>query len=162
MLKRLLPMPLHSLVLVLVWLLLNNFSLGHLLLGVILAVLIPWICAPLSDTHHRIQKPLTALVYVSKVLLDIIVSNFEVAWRVLRPNRHLRPGLVALPLELSGQFPLAVLASTISLTPGTVSVDFSEDMRWLYIHALHVDDEAALIAHIKQRYEQPLREIFAC
>ena len=162
MLKRLFPMPLHTCILLVVWLLLNDFSAGHFTLGLILAIMIPWVAAPLSDPHARVKKPLRALRYVLMVLGDIVVSNFEVANRILRPNRLLRPGLIALPLDLTGQFPLALLASTISLTPGTVSVDFSEDMKWLYIHALHVDDEQSLIQRIKTRYEAPLREIFAC
>ncbi len=162
MLKRLFPMPLHTGILLLVWLLLNSFTAGHLVLGLILATIIPWLAAPLSDPHARVKKPLKGARYLLVVLMDIVVSNFEVAGRILRSNRHLRPGLVALPLDLQGQFPLAVLASTISLTPGTVSVDFSEDMQWLYIHALHVDDEQQLINRIKTRYEAPLREIFAC
>lgn len=162
MMKRLFPMPVHSVLLLFVWIFLNEFSFAHLVLGSILAILIPLICAPLSDPHITVKKPLKAFFYLLKVVWDIIVSNFEVAARVLRPNRHLRPGLIALPLDLHEPFPLAVLASTISLTPGTVSMDFSDDRQWLYIHALHIDDEQALIDNIKQRYETPLREIFGC
>jgi len=90
------------------------------------------------------------------------LSNIDVARRVLKSNRSLQPGFVAFPLALQGDFPLTVLASTISLTPGTVSVDFSEDKQWLYIHALHITDEQALINNIKQHYEKPLQEIFSC
>lgn len=162
MLNRIFPMPLHSCILVVVWLLLNDFSMGHLVLGSILAIIIPWIASPLSDPHARVRKPLRAIRYIGMVLVDIVISNFEVASRILRPNDQLQPGLIALPLDLTGHFPLSVLASTISLTPGTVSVDFSEDLKWLYIHALHIDDEQVLISHIKKRYEEPLREIFAC
>lgn len=162
MFKRLFPMPVHSVVLLLAWMLLNNVSFGHLVLGLILATIIPWVAAPLSDPHSRIKQPFRALRYIIMVLGDIVISNFEVAGRILRPNHQLRPGLVAVPLDLEGQFPLTVLASTISLTPGTVSVDFSENMKWLYIHAMHVEDEQKLIEQIKSRYESPLREIFQC
>ncbi len=162
MLKRLFPMPLHTGILLLVWLLLNDFSAGHIVLGFIVATIIPWLAAPLSDPHARVKKPLRAVRYVLMVLGDIVVSNFEVARRILGSNRSLQPGLIALPLDLQGPFPLAVLASTISLTPGTVSVDFSEDMQWLYIHALHIDSEQDMINRIKTRYEAPLKEIFAC
>ncbi len=162
MLKRCFPMPIHTIVLILVWLLLNDFTIGHLVLGTLLGTLIAWLAAPLSDDHPKVRRPLLALRYFLRVLWDIIVSNFHVAIKVIQPNRRLRPGLIALPLDMQGEFPLAILASTISLTPGTVSVDFSEDLKWLYIHALHIDDEQALIATIKSRYEQPLREIFAC
>ena len=76
--------------------------------------------------------------------------------------RRLRPGFVELPLDLTDEFAITLLASTISLTPGTVSADVSEDRRTLLIHALDVDDQDAMIRQIKQRYERPLKEIFEC
>lgn len=162
MIKRLFPMPVHSLLLWLVWLLLNDFSAGHLVLGGILAWGIGLLAAPFSNDQTRIDRPILIPLYVLVLLWDIILSNLDVARRVLSPNRSLRPGFVALPLDLTGDFPQTVLASTISLTPGTVSVDLSTDRKWLYIHVLHLEDEAQLIASIKQGYERRLREIFAC
>jgi multicomponent K+:H+ antiporter subunit E len=54
------------------------------------------------------------------------------------------------------------LSSTISLTPGTLSADFSKNKSILYVHVLHLDDGQAIIDNIKNRYEQPLKEIFKC
>ncbi len=162
MLKRFFPLPVHSGFLWAVWILLNDFSAGHALLGLFLAITIPWLTAPMIDPHPAIRKPGIAIRYILVVLWDIIVSNFVVAKQVLMPNKHLKPGLIALPLDLHEPFPLAVLASTISLTPGTVSIDFSDDMQWLYVHVLNIDDEQAIISQIKQRYEKPLQEMFAC
>lgn len=161
MIARLLPMPMHSSLLLVVWLLLNGFSAGQLLLGTILAIGIPLLTSPFADRQSKVEKPLAMAVYVLRLLWDIFVSNLEVARRVLRSNRKLNPGFIAYPLELTGDFPLTVLASTISLTPGTVSVDFSEDKQWLYIHALHIDSEQEIIDSIRERYEQPLKEIFS-
>jgi len=160
--KRILPMPLHSALLLLVWLLLNDFSAGHIVLGTILAVFIPLLTHPFAEHQNQIQRPLLVIPYVLHLLWDIFVSNLDVARKVLTSNRRLNPGFVAYPLELSDDFPMTILASTISLTPGTVSVDFSEDKKWLYIHALHIDSEQEIIDFIRQRYEQPLQEIFAC
>jgi multicomponent K+:H+ antiporter subunit E len=105
---------------------------------------------------------LLALKYILKVLGDIVVANIEVAILVLGPVRRLQPAFVAVPLDIKEELPITLLASTVSLTPGTVSSELSSDHKWLYIHALHVTDEQALIATIKSRYEAPLREIFAC
>jgi multicomponent K+:H+ antiporter subunit E len=58
--------------------------------------------------------------------------------------------------------PLTIFTSSVSLTPGTVSVELSEDRKWLYVHALHLEDEQELIDLIKARYEAPLKEIFGC
>ncbi|EAT11163.1 Na+/H+ antiporter subunit E [Bermanella marisrubri] len=162
MIKKLFPMPVHSAMLLGVWVFLNEFSFAHFVLGSFLAITIPWICAPMSDEHPGVKKPIKAFKYLLLVVWDIIVSNFEVAARILRSNKHLRPGFIALPLDIHEPFPLAVLASTISLTPGTVSVDFSDDRQWLYIHALHIDNEDDIINTIKSRYETPLKEIFQC
>ncbi|MCA6062717.1 Na+/H+ antiporter subunit E [Thalassolituus marinus] len=159
--RYILPMPVHSLMLLAVWLLLNGFSVGQLVLGLILAWLIPVITWPYTDHQSRAGKPLKIAAYVARLLRDIVVSNVDVALKVLGSNRSLNPGFICYPLALQGDFPLTVLASTISLTPGTVSVDFSEDRKWLYVHALHITTEQEMIAEIRQRYEQPLQEIFS-
>lgn len=162
MLKMISPLPVHALLLWIVWQLLNEFTPGHMVLGAILAIAITWIVSPLSEPHPAIKKPFLAIKYLTMVLFDIVVSNFIVAKQVLQSNKKLNPGFIALPLDMDEPFPLAVLASTISLTPGTVSADFSDDMNVLYIHVLHLKDENALIAELKSRYETPLKEIFGC
>lgn len=160
---RWLPMPLHSLLLLVVWLLLNNtLAPGHLVLGTFLALTIPLLCAPLQTPQPRVVRPILALGYILKVLGDIVVANVEVAILVLGPMRKIQPGFVAVPLDIESELPITLLASTVSLTPGTVSAELSEDRRWLYVHSLDLHDEQALIDTIKCRYEAPLKEIFAC
>lgn len=158
-----LPMPIHSLLLFIVWLLLNNtLAPGHLVLGAVLALLIPIICAPMKTEQPSVKRPFLALLYIAKVLGDIVVANIEVAMLVLGPVRRLQPAFIVIPLDIQAELPITLLASTVSLTPGTVSSELSADRKWLYIHALHVTDEQALINTIKSRYEAPLKEIFAC
>lgn len=158
-----LPMPMQSLILFVVWLLLNNtLAPGHLLLALVLALGIPLLIAPTQTPQPRVVRHWRAIRYVGLVLWDILVANFEVALRVLGPTRKLKPAFVAVPLELEGALPITILASTISLTPGTVSAELSEDRQWLYVHALHLEDEAALIHQIKSRYEASIKEIFGC
>ncbi|GAA6146850.1 MAG: Na+/H+ antiporter subunit E [Thalassolituus sp.] len=159
---RLLPMPWHSLMLLVVWLLLNGVSYGQLLLGTILGLLIPIMTYPYVRGHAPIQKPFSLVVYGLRLVWDIVVANLDVARRILLPNRFLKPGWLVYPLSMSEPFPVTILASSISLTPGTVSVEFSEDRSCLYIHVLHLTDEDELIAFIRRRYEQPLKEIFGC
>jgi len=158
-----LPMPIHSLLLFIVWLLLNNsVSPGHIVLGALLALVIPILCAPLKTEQPHVKRPGLAVRYIFRVLGDIVIANIEVAILVLGPVRKLQPAFVAVPLDIREELPITLLASTVSLTPGTVSSELSADRKWLYIHALHVTDEQALIATIKSRYETPLKEIFAC
>ncbi|WP_432697778.1 Na+/H+ antiporter subunit E [Marinobacterium sp. YM272] len=161
--NRWVPMPAQSLILFLVWLLLNNsVAPGQILLGAFLALVIPLLVAPMQARQPRVLKHGLALRYTLMVIYDIVVANFEVAMRVIGPNSALEPAFVAIPLDIEGALPITLLASTISLTPGTVSAEVSENRRWLYIHVLHLDDETALIEQIKTRYEAPLKEIFGC
>ncbi|ANG61131.1 Na+/H+ antiporter subunit E [Marinobacterium aestuarii] len=158
-----LPLPHTSLLLLLVWLLLNQtVAPGHLLLGSALAVMIPLLTMHLRNPQPTIRHPFKALMFLFRVLRDILVANMEVARLTLRPQLRLRPAFVVVPLDITRDFPITVLASAISLTPGTVSADVSADRSRLLLHVLDLEDEAQLIATIKHRYETPLREIFEC
>lgn len=160
---RLLPMPLHSLILFVVWLLLNNtVAPGHLLLGAFLAIGIPLLTSGMQDDQPGFRKPLATLRYVLMVVGDIIAANFEVALLVISSSQKLSPAFIAVPLNIKHELPITILSSTVSLTPGTVSAEVSEDKQWLYVHVLNLTDEDELIASIKHRYERPLMEIFEC
>ena len=164
LLSRVFPMPLHSVLLLLVWLMLNTTtSLGHILLGSVLAVVIPLLCEPLRVPQVKIKRPFKAIAYVFFVLKDVFVANFEVAFLVVGPMKKIKPGLVAVPINLSDTLPLTVLASTVTMTPGTVSADVSKDEKWLYVHVLNMpENEQEVIDLIKQRYESRVKEIFGC
>ena len=162
LLDRVLPFPSLSLILWLAWMLLSGFTAGHALLGAVLAVLLPLTTRPFWPNVPRIRNLPRMFGFVVVVLYDIIVANVSVAIKVLGPLKSLRPGFVEFPVELDDDFAIALLASTISLTPGTVSADVSQDRQTLLIHALDVDDPDVLVAEIKQRYERPLKEIFEC
>ncbi|WP_285274552.1 Na+/H+ antiporter subunit E [Halopseudomonas bauzanensis] len=158
-----LPHPWLTLLLIVVWqLLVNDLSVGSLLLGAVLGVSIPLLTQVFWPDPPRLHRPGVMLGFVLRVLGDIVTANFEVARLILGPTRRLRPAFVVYPLELRDEFAISVLATTISLTPGTVSADISDDHRRLLIHGLDVPDEQELIDTIKQRYEKPLREVFEC
>lgn len=161
--RRWLPHPLLSLTLFAVWLLLvNSVSPGSVLFALLLAVLVPSFSNTFWPDHPRIRRPLLLVLYGLNLVWDIVVANLHVARLILGPAARLRPAFVRMPIELCDEFAITLLASTVSLTPGTVSADISADRRSLLIHALDLDDADALIAQIKRRYETPLKEIFEC
>lgn len=166
-LKNWWPTPVRSLFLFLVWLLLNNsVALIHLFFGLLLAWLIPLLIHKFRLIQPGIKKPGAALTYGLMVLWDIIVANLQVIRLVLGPNKKLRPAFVIVPLDLTDNLAITILASTVSLTPGTVSADVlplnaeGAEQRFLLLHVLDLADEAELIEQVKQRYEAPLKEIF--
>lgn len=158
---KLVPAPLLSLVLFVSWLLLNNtVDPAHLLLAAVLALAIPWFTEPLRPERPRPRRWGVAGKLALVVLWDIVLSNIEIARRILGPESAIRPRFVWVPLSIRDPHGIVTLAGIITMTPGTLSSDLSEDRRWLLVHAFNVDDEAALVATIKRRYEAPLREIF--
>ena len=159
----LLPHPFLTLLLTVVWLLLQGtLSPGMVVFGLILGILIPWGTAawwPGTPSGLRLSR---MAVYIVIVLWDIMVANVQVAWIVLtKPNARLRPAWVVVPLELRQPEAITVLAGTITLTPGTVSADLSDEGHSLLVHALHTEDPDAVRDEIKHRYERRLLEIFS-
>ncbi|MCU0756431.1 MAG: Na+/H+ antiporter subunit E [Xanthomonadales bacterium] len=157
---KLLPAPITTLALTLAWLLLNGFSLGHLLLGALLGVLIPLWVRPLRSNPSPPRHPAVIARLTWIVLVDIVQSNIDVARRILGPEKHIHPGWIWVPLDLKDPQGIAILAGIITTTPGTLSVDLSPDHKHLLVHCFHLDNADDTIAAIKQRYERPLLEIF--
>jgi multicomponent K+:H+ antiporter subunit E len=160
--------PLRSALLFLVWVALHNsVSPVVLLSGAILAILVPWISRGFREAQPRIKHYGLFGRYLLMVLWDIVVANLQVVKVVLGRNSALKPGFVLLPLDLREPLPLTILAATICLTPGTVSAELlprqaGDAPQYLLLHVLDLHDEERLIRELKQRYEAPLMEIFAC
>ena len=161
--KRFFPHPRMTLLLAILWLLLvNTLNLGHILLGLFLGWAIVHLCGTFLLTVPKVRKPLGLLLFIGKVFYDIVVANLQVVKLVLGPKAKLQPGFVEIPLELTDDLAISILASVITLTPGTCSADLSADRRILLVHGIDVPDPQALVADIKARYEAPLKEVFPC
>lgn len=164
MMKHILPAPRLSLLLFVCWLLLNeSLSTGNIILAALLAISIPKLTEIFRPDKPRITHWATIARLTIVVLRDIVVSNIEVAKRVLGPEAAIQSRFIWLPLRLRDPHGIVALAGIITMTPGTLSSDISPDLRYLLVHALHCPDacaEAALIADIQARYETPLMEIF--
>ena len=158
--RRILPHPLLSALLFLLWLLLvNSVSPGHLLLGLLLGWLIPLVTARFWDARVRVRRPRVLLRLIGTVLKDILVANIVVAALVVGPSRRIRPGFIPMQVRLTSDIGVSLLVNIITLTPGTLSAELSADRRVLLIHALQADDPERILAEIRERYEQPLLEV---
>jgi len=146
-----------------VGMLLNNcLDIGQLMRGVFLGWMIPWLTQGFWPEPLTLRKPLVAVKFVLLVIWDVVIANLILVKRILGPADKLQPAFVKVPLDIDHEFAIAMLASTISLTPGTVAADLSSDSRFLLVHCLHVPDVDDEIHLIKTRYEAPLKEIFNC
>jgi len=162
MLRKILPHPFLTLTLIVVWqMLVNKLTLGNLLLGTILGLIIPVITSPYWPNSPRLTSVPRIIGYVLLVIWDIIVANVQVAYIVLfKANANIKPAWISIPLDLRTPEAITVLAGTITMTPGTVSSDLSADGRSLLVHCLDAPDPDAVRDDIKSRYERRLKEIF--
>lgn len=160
--KRLLPTPMLSVTLFVLWLLLNqSLSAGHLFLALVLSVAVPLLTAGLRPLPVRIRRPGTIARLVLTVAADSLQSNAAVIRLLLSPGPRRHPSdFVHVPLKVRDPNALAVLATIVCITPGTAWAELSLDRSMLLLHVLEVEDAAAIAADIKQRYERPLMEIF--
>lgn len=162
MTARLLPHPLLSLGLIVIWLLLvNHFTLGSLVMGAILGFVIPRLVSAYWPQRVPLRNLPALAAYILLVLWDIVVANIVVARIVLfMPNARIQSRWITVPLDLRTPEAITMLGGTITLTPGTVTADISADGRALLIHSLHAPDPGAIRDAIKTRYEARLKRIF--
>lgn len=156
------PHPMMTLLLAVVWLLLqNDISAGMAVFGLILGIIIPRASAVWWPDRPNGFKMGRMILYMILVIWDIVAANVQVAWIVLtKRNKNLRPAWIVIPLDLRQPEAITVLAGTITLTPGTVSADVSNTGHHLLVHVLHTDNPDAVRDDIKSRYESRLKEIF--
>lgn len=160
--RRLLPYPLLSLSLLVIWMLLNqSMAAGTILLGALLGVGLAWVFGVLRPPKAHIRNYPRAFLLLLRVIGDIVRSNIAVARLILgRRDSGVNSGFVAIPLTLTDHYGLAVLACIITSTPGTIWVSHDSTRNVLLIHVLDLVDAQSWISTIKQRYERPLLEIF--
>jgi multicomponent Na+:H+ antiporter subunit E len=131
--------------------LLVGFGVGHFVLWVVQRAV-----GPTSSYFQKVRQVLGFAVFY---LWELILANLRVAYDVVTPTHHMRPGTVAIPLEVQSDVEITMLANLITLTPGTLSLDVSADRRVLYIHAMYIDDLERVRRRIKQGFERRVLEV---
>ncbi len=161
MIRAILPYPLLTLGLILMWLLLNAFTPGHLVLGTVIALFAAKAMTALEPSRPRIRKAGPLLRLFGLLVVDIARSNLAVARLVLQPRANERvSGFVTIPLELKDRTALALLACMVTSTPGTAWVEYHSANGLLMIHVLDLVDKQEWVDLIKNRYERLLLEAF--
>lgn len=161
--NRLLPHPRISLALWLTWLLLNeSLAAGQVLLGGVLAIVIPLWARPLEPMRYpRLRRPMALVRLLWMATVEIVRSCFNVSRIILFANpAEVKSMFLRVPLDIRHPFGLAALSCLINSTPGTVWVEVLPERHELALHVFDLQDAQWWIDTIKQRYEQPLIEIF--
>ncbi len=141
-----------NLLLALAWVVLSGDFTGlnlvvGLVFGYIALVLIEPQVESLQGYPARIPR---ILRFIGFFIRELLMANLKVAFDILTPPWHMKPGVIALPLEARTELEITMVANLISLTPGTLSLDVSDDRKVLYIHAMFLDDEEELRRNLKE------------
>ena len=135
------------------------FTWSNVLAGFILGYLVLFIAQRAvgsSNYFRRIDRVLRFAVFY---VWELILANFRVAYDVMTPTHRMRPGVVAIPLDAKTDAEITLLANLITLTPGSVSLDVSSDRRFLYFHAMYIDDVEEFRQSIKDTIERRVLEV---
>lgn len=151
---------LANILLALAWMALtDSFDAGGFIAGFLFGFLVIWIGRRDRHTAAYHRRLLAIAGFIPYFIKEMVVANLRVAYDVLTPQDYMQPGIVAVPLDLETDLQITLLATCITLTPGTLSLHISEDRRILYVHAMYIDDPEQLVQEIKQGFEQRIREI---
>ncbi len=139
----------------------GTISLGNLVIGFILGYVVMLVAAPAVDTEHYTRRLRLAVFFIFYFIKELVVSSIRVAKDVIKPSFKMKSGIVGIPLTASSDLEKTLLANCISLTPGTLSVDISDDGNTLFIHAMYIDNEDvdAVRREIKNGMERKILEI---
>ena len=91
---------------------------------------------------------------------ELMVANFRVAADILRPHTTIRPAVVAIPLDVTTDAEILLLSMLINITPGSVTIDLSDDRRTLYVHVMHMTTVEASRREIKTGFERRVKRLF--
>ena len=165
-----------------VWILLqNNYTIQSFVVGYLLGMLFLFVFRkqlagklyflPGAWADHRSRasekqrkrsyfyKAWAALVLLIIFVKELIVASFLVILQVLKPQLTVKPGIIAYKTDLETEGQIVVLTSIITLVPGSVSMQLSPDSKTIYIHVFDIDNEEAVVRHIREEYENRIKEV---
>ncbi len=130
-----------------------------LVVGFAVGYVVLWWLQPLPTEGAYFRKLPLAIRFAGFFLGELVLANLRVAWDVVTPRVYRRPGIIAIPLDARSDLEIAMLSSLVTLTPGTVSLDVSNDRRVLYVHAMFIDDPEQTRRSIKDGLERRVLEL---
>lgn len=151
-----------NLILALIWAVASGiFTLASLAVGFAVGYLVLLVLRPAMTPSNYHRQFWRALLFVLFYVKEVTLASLRVVHDVLTPTHHMNPGVIGLPLDARTDLEITALANLISFTPGTLSLDVSEDRRTLYIHAMYIDfdDVNGLRDDLKVRLEKRVLDL---
>jgi multicomponent Na+:H+ antiporter subunit E len=151
---------LWNLLLALAWVAATGvFSFDNLVVGFLLGFLSLYISRRVVGSPRYFDKVGQVISLLGFFLWELLLANLRVAYDVLTPRHHMRPGVIAVPLDVETDNEITMLSNLLTLTPGTLSLDVSVDRKVLYVHAMYIDDAEEVRRKIKDGFERRVLEV---
>lgn len=149
-----------NLLLTFIWVALTgDFYFANYIFGFILSFFILWLATRGSGKARYFTIWPKLISFVLFFFYELVKANLQVAYEVSTPNYRMSPGIVMVPLDVQSNAGITLLANMISLTPGTLSLDVSNDKKVLFVHAMYVSDREEFVSSIKNGFEKRILEI---
>jgi multicomponent Na+:H+ antiporter subunit E len=154
--------PAINLILTIVWCgLLGGITLANLVSGFVVSYALLWLVTRGQLGHDGYFGKLPRFVgFLVYYLWELLKSNAIIAYDVLTPTHHMKPGVIGIPIKAETDLEITVLANLITMTPGTLSLDISPDRKTLYVHAMYIRDPEALRREIQENFEPRVLALF--
>jgi multicomponent Na+:H+ antiporter subunit E len=127
-----------------------GFFCGYLILRLI---------QPAGKPTKYFLKLRQVVLFIFFFIFELIKANLRVAYDVVTIRHYMRPGVIEIPLDVQTEAEITLLANLITLTPGTLSLDVSANSKFLYVHAMYIDNREDFIRSIKDGFERRIREL---
>ncbi|MGM0635717.1 MAG: Na+/H+ antiporter subunit E [Bacteroidota bacterium] len=151
---------LTNILLTIIWVFLTgSYEVANFMFGFVVNFMILWIISSKDGNTKYFRYVPKIISFFFFFLWEVIKANIQVAYEVVTPQHTMKPGIVSVPLDAKTDIEITLLANLITLTPGTLSLDVSDDKEVLYIHTMYVTDKQAFIDDIKNGFERRLLEI---
>ena len=124
---------------------------GHVLGYVILLTLVRGGVLPTSAYIGRVHRVVGLAIYF---LWELGLANLRIAFDVATPRYHMKPGIIAVPLDVTRDTEILLLSMLINTTPGSVALDVSPDRKLLYVHVMYMTTPDAARHEIKTGFER--------
>ena len=149
-----------NILLSLAWIGLNGeFTPENFVFGFVLGYLMLWFGERGKDNDGYLKKTWKVIGFFFFFLWEVIKTNIKVMSEILTPRQKMEPGIVAVPLDAKTDLEIVLLANLITFTPGTLSLDVSDDRKYLYVHAMFIDDPEVFKRELKQNLEKRILEV---
>lgn len=151
---------LANILLTIIWIFLTgSYAVVNFVFGFIISFLILWVISSKEKENKYVRLVPKLVSFFLFFLWEVVKANLQVAYEVITPQNNMKPGIVKIPLDAKTDIEITLLANLITLTPGTLSLDVSEDKKVLYVHSMYVHDKQAFINDIKNGFERRLLSI---